>query len=175
MSDTQRIPGDVYFPGTVTFANAPNVPAASFGDREFEKDPAAPLAADKVAVRLRKSHSQSNAPATTQTIVLHQVMGTTAEIREVMVTNIARATGNATVTVDIRKNGVSVLTGLITLSSAAPASGATYGFVAGNLAAAPAIDCVRGDVIDAVIVATVGTGVLPTGLSVAVAVDETPD
>ena len=74
---------------------------------------------------------------------------------------------DSTVTVDVKKNGVSVLTAVITLDSANTARIAEDGTLdSGEVTLA--VD----DLLEIVIVATVGTGTLATGPFVDVVVEE---
>ena len=113
------------------------------------------------AEKLEHHHSitgnQPNTAATTETRVIHSVYGTTGDVLAFEAGSIVAATGNATVTLDLKKNGTTILAAVVTLDSANTA----YIIEAGSIATAPIVD---GDVLEVVIVATVGTGALPTGL-----------
>jgi hypothetical protein len=78
---------------------------------------------------------------------------------------VAIAVGGATVTVDVKKNGATVLSSVITLDSGNTARIMENGTLSGTTLAA-------GDFLEAVIVATAGGGTIPTGLLVQVIIDE---
>lgn len=113
------------------------------------------------AEKLEHHHSitenQPNSAATTETRVIHSVYGATGDVLAFEAGSIVAATGNATVTLDLKKNGTTILTGVVTLDSGNTA----YIVEAGSIDTAPVVD---GDVLEVVIVATIGTGALPTGL-----------
>jgi hypothetical protein len=80
----------------------------------------------------------------------------------------AAAVGGATGTVDIKKNGTTILTGTISIDNTLAARTE----LAGTLSGTPTVQ--PGDVLEAVVTANVGGGTLPTGLAVSVAVDFLP-
>ena len=170
VDDSSRIVGKQYFVEQITFAKAPAVPAASFGDREAKETD--PLGGTKTQMRVPYSYSQPNTAATTETRALGIVHGA-GNIIAFYVGNSARATGAATVVVTLRKNGVSVLTANVTLNNATPTSGAGYASVLATLDPAQ-VAVVKGDILDVVITATAGGGVLPTEVSVTAIVDQHP-
>ena len=170
MNESSRVIGTQYFKDEVSFAVAPVLPANSIGDREFKSSD--PLAAGKVKHRARYAYSQGNVAAVTETRGLGIVHGV-GVFKGVYVSNSARATGNATVTVDVRLNGVTVLTAPVTLNNANPAAGAGFASMQGVISGTPAL--AKGDVIDAVITAAAGTGVLPTQVMVEAVTEENPE
>lgn len=113
------------------------------------------------AEKLEHHHSitgnQPNTAATTETRVIHNVFGATGDTLAFEAGSIVAATGNATVTLDVLKNGTTILTGVITLDSGNTARVAE----AGSISVTALVD---GDVLEVVIVATIGSGALPTGL-----------
>lgn len=113
------------------------------------------------AEKLEHHHSitgnQPNTAATTETRVIHNVYGATGDTLAFEAGSIVAATGNATVTLDVLKNGTTILAAVITLDNANSARVAE----AGSISVAGLVD---GDVLEVVIVATIGTGALPTGL-----------
>ena len=72
---------------------------------------------------------------------------------------VVQAAGAATVTVDLRKNGTTILSGVITLNNTHVA----YAEVAGTISSAR---YVTGDVFEIVLTATAGGGTLPQGVYV---------
>jgi hypothetical protein len=88
-------------------------------------------------------------------------------INSVKAGSIVAATGDSTVTIDVRKNGTTVLSGTIALDSANTARVVEAGTVDGAQD-----DVVADDWIEVVISVSAGTGTLPTGLFVQVEIDE---
>ena len=112
--------------------------------------------------------AQANSAAASDTgRVIHVVKGTTGTLVAFRAGSIVAATGNATVTVDLKKNGTTMLSAVITLDSGNTA----YVLEEGTLSVTAVV---AGDVLTLVIVATVGTGTLPTGLFAEVVVREDP-
>lgn len=146
---------DVLHTGVHTFDQAPVFPAASIGGSKINTTDPLP------------------ATASTQQHVkgINQAHGTAA-IAERRVIHVARAAGNviafetgpvvaaigdSTATVDLRKNGTTILTGTITIDSA----DAAFTKLPGVIATAP---YVLGDVFEVVITIAAGTGTLPQGV-----------
>ena len=125
-------------------------------------------AADIDASKLEQHHSKSYpqvGTAATETVVLHVIHGATARVQKVWATNIVNSIGDSTVTVDVKKNGTTVLTGVLTLD----VNTGAYGIEKGTISVtAGVVD----DVYTAVITATIGTGTLPTGIGVEMRIDE---
>ena len=122
--------------------------------------------ADKTEQRFFPSYSQPNIAATTETRTLF-VARRTGVVNEMIAGSIAAAIGNSTVTIDLKKNGTTVLTAVITLDSANTARIVESGAFSGSLN-----QFVAGDWFEIVITATIGTGTLPTGLFVQLEVDQ---
>jgi hypothetical protein len=119
---------------------------------------AAAITATKLQHQYSPVFAQANSDAESDTgRVLHVVKGATGTIVAFRAGSIVAATGNATVTIDLKNNGTSVLSGVITLDS----NNTAYVVEEGTIAI-PAV--AAGDVLTLVIVATAGTGTLPTGL-----------
>lgn len=94
--------------------------------------------------------------------------GITGSVRKVLVrATVTACVGAATVTVDIYKNGSTILTAIVTLNAAAALT-----LQAPTISGAG--DVVDGDLLEAVVTATAGGGTLPVGLLVQVTVDELP-
>ena len=89
----------------------------------------------------------------------------TGTINEVVAGSIAKAVGDSTVTIDIKKNGTTILNAVVTLDNANTARVVEVGSI--NSGA-----FVAGDWIEAVITATVGTGTLPYGVFCQLEVDQ---
>jgi hypothetical protein len=111
----------------------------------------------------------STADATVDRKVLHVVRGA-GGATEFNVGAVTAATGNATITIDLKKAGVSVLTSTITLDSTT----AAFVLKAGSLAAGATV-LAANDVLEAHISAVnVGTGALPKGVFMQLKVREDP-
>ncbi|VTR95239.1 Marine sediment metagenome DNA, contig: S03H2_L04701 OS=marine sediment metagenome GN=S03H2_18785 PE=4 SV=1 [Gemmata massiliana] len=150
---------DVLHTGTHKFEVAPVVPANSFGDTQIGSSN--PIGATKLAHQYVPTYSQPNGTAAvTERKVIHvaQSAGNVISAEAGIVTV---AAGAATVTVDVRKNGTTVLTSTISISVAQ----AAFAKVSGAVNATPAT-YVTGDVFEVVVTATAGGGTLPQGLFV---------
>jgi hypothetical protein len=147
--------GDYQHTGAHTFEVAPVVPAGSFGDTQIGST--SPIDALKLkhqyAPKLAQAHGTA---AATERRVCH-VAKSAGSVASIEAGPVVAAIGDSTVTVDLRKNGSSVLTSPISLSSA----NAAYAKVAGAISSAA---YVSGDVFELVFTATVGTGTLPQGV-----------
>jgi hypothetical protein len=115
--------------------------------------------------RYRANYAQPNSTATAETRALH-VARLPGTVRDVQVGSIAKAVGDSTVTVDIRKNGTTILTGVVTLNSSNTNRVAVPGTLSGSVTVA------ANDLLEAVIAISAGTGTLPTGVFLSVEVDE---
>lgn len=115
------------------------------------------IAASKLEHQYEKNVTQPNTAATDETRVIHVVRGATATVQEFRAGSIAKAAGGATCTVDLKKNGSSILSSPITLDS----GNSDY---VPESAAVTSPDLVADDVLTVVIDGTVGGGTLPTGV-----------
>lgn len=122
------------------------------------------IPADKTEQRFFPSWHQPNSAASTETRTLF-VARRSGTLNEVIAGSIAPASGNATVTVDVRKNGTTVLAAVITLDNTNTARVVEAGSVTSAA-------FVVGDWFDVVITATIGSGTLPTGVFVQLEVDQ---
>lgn len=110
--------------------------------------------------------SQPNTTATTETKAIGRVYGATGTLVAFYVGSIGIMAGAATVTVDLKKNGATMLSAVVTLNNANAARVA----VAGALASTA---LVAGDLLEVVTTATAGGGTLGTGVFAFATVDET--
>ncbi len=115
------------------------------------------------ATKLQHQYEEHYAQSSLVTVaadqfVFHVVRGTTAQPLDFKSGCVTPCTGNATITVDLWRNGVTVLTATISLSSAQ----AAYALVAA--AGFSVTSWNAGDVIEAKITTAVGTGVLGKGV-----------
>lgn len=132
-----------------------DVPSSSIGNSQVTAG--AGIEAEKLEHHHSITGNQPNTAATTETRVIHDVYGATGDVLAFEAGSIVAATGDSTVTLDVLKNGTTILTGVITLDNGNTARITE----AGSISVAGLVD---GDILEVVIVATVGTGSLPTGL-----------
>lgn len=158
--------GDYYINGnlaTKTFTP----PSGSIENSHIEA--AAGIDASKLEHRFRVGHAQAHgSAAAAERRVIHVVRGATATINSMRAGVVVIAVGDSTVSVNLYKNGSSILTGgtPITLSSAdaAFALDSPGGFTSTAL--------VQGDVLEVVQTVSAGTGTLPQGVFSVVELDE---
>lgn len=162
MAAASRIEGDTYQNGNFT-PKTFSPPAGCITDAAVVA--AAGIAATKVDHQHREIITQTGS-ATSITQVIYRCYGATATLIEFAVGSIAIAIGGgANVTFDLKKNGTTVLSGVVTIN----ASSVAYVGQTGTISV-PGL--VAGDVLSVVTVATAGGGTLPTGLFAAVTVNE---
>ncbi len=102
----------------------------------------------------------------TETVIIHTVRGATATVKGFSASQIDAPAGSSTATIDLRKNGVSVLTSVITLNAGA----GDYGTLGATLDTTAAV---ADDVFTVVITAVQsGTDALATGVSAQLRIDE---
>lgn len=155
--------------GAVNMAGCTSVtlPANALGDSQITA--ASPLGVTKVRRRFNKGYAQvkGSAAADETGRVIHVAYGASGTVVAVRAGVLVAAVGDSTVTVDVKKNGTTILSGVITIDN----GNAAYAEESGTVSV-PAL--ASGDVIEVVIDATVGTGTLPQGLYVDVVIDEDP-
>lgn len=157
-----RIEGDVYVTGALG-AKTLSPPAGSIANAAVAA--LAGIDATKLEHQHRIGWSQANVTAAAETRVVYVCYGTTGTILAFVAGSIAKAVGDSTVTVDLRKNGTTVLSAVITLDNANTNRVAEAGTIS-----VPGL--VAGDVLEVVVAVTAGTGTLPTGLFAAVTLEE---
>ena len=140
-----------------------DIPAQSVTDREMSTTAA--VATGKLKHRFQPGYSQPNTASTTETKTIF-VARQIGAISEIVAGSITAAIGKATVTIDLKKNNVSVMTTIITLDNANVARTVEVGVLD-----ATKTTLAIGDWLEIVITATVGTGTLPTGLFMEVVLD----
>lgn len=149
--------GDEVHVGYHTFEKVPKVPDSSFGDAQIGT--ANPINATKLKHQYVPTVSQVHGTAAaTERRVVH-VARAAGEVAAIEAGITVAAVGAATVTVDLKKNGTTVLTSVITIDNGDSA----YAEVTGSISSAA---YVAGDVFELVITATAGGGTLPQGLYV---------
>jgi hypothetical protein len=117
------------------------------------------ISADKTEQRVFPTWQQPNSAATTETRPLF-VARRPGTLNEIIAGSIAAAIGDSTTTVNVKKNGTTVMSSVITLTSADVARIVQVGAISGGGA------FVAGDWFEVTITATIGTGTLPTGVFV---------
>jgi hypothetical protein len=117
---------------------------------------AAAIVGSKLNHYYSQDYAQANTAAVDATIVIH-VAKAAGTLLNFDAGSIAIAVGDATCTFDLKKNGTTVLSGVITLDS----SNTNYVAEAATLSVTA---YVSGDVFTVVVDGTIGTGTLPTGV-----------
>jgi hypothetical protein len=160
---TNQINGDMVVRGHLS-ANSMTIPVNTVTSDAVQSG--ANINADKLESRIYASHAQANSAATAETRTLF-VARRTGIVNHIYVGSIAKAIGDSTVTVDVRKNGTTILSSAVTLNNANTARIAVAATIDGTQD-----DLVAGDWLEAVITISAGTGTLPTGVFVQVEIDQ---
>lgn len=136
------------------------LPASSVGDNNVSAG--SPLAVDKTTHQINKTYTQKHgtAVASDPGSVIH-IAGSAGVVQSVKVSVRTIPIGAATVTVDVKKNGTTILTGVVTIDNANVAYTAETGAITTTA-------YVNGDFFEVVLVATAGGGTLPQGIGVEV-------
>lgn len=159
-----RIEGDLFVNGNFS---AKTQTAASGSIADAQVAAGAGISATKLQHQHRPGYSQPNTTATTVTTAIYRCFGATGAVVGFHAGMISKNVGGATVTVDLKKNGASILTGVISLSSADTNRVALAGTISGGT-------LVAGDLLEVVVTATVGGGTLGTGFFCYATVNEDP-
>ncbi len=152
-----RFDEPVAFNAAATFRQPVTLPANCVGDANFTA--ASPLGVDKQGHQYLKGLAQvhgSAAAAERRVVHVARAAGVLDDFRAGVV---VACTGNATVTVDLRKNGTTVLDAPIVLDN----TNTAFAKEAAGVSAA-ADDYVAGDVFEVVVTVNAGTGALGQGL-----------
>jgi len=147
--------GDVYITGGLTPTTF-NPPAGCINDNAVVAGAA--IDAAKLQHQHEKAYAQESATtAVSEARVVHVVQGATATLVAFKAGCVVANVGAATVTVNLKKNGTTVLTAVVTLdnSQAAYAVVAAAGFTSTSL--------VAGDVLEVVFTAAASGGTLGKG------------
>jgi hypothetical protein len=120
------------------------------------------LSAEKMEQQYQPVYSQgSNTTAVADPgQVKHIVQGATGVLREVIAGCVVANIGDSTVSVDVKKNGTTVLSAPISLTS----SHTARQVVTGVLSVVGGIDLVEDDVLEVVVTVSAGTGTLGKGV-----------
>lgn len=161
-----RIDTDVYVTGNLN-SQTLTIPAGTILNAAVNT--AADIAATKLEHRHKLVYAQeSGTNAADESRVLYVCYGATATVIAFEAGNVVAATGNATCTVDLKKNGSSILSAAISLDS----TNAARVVEAGTLSNTALVD---GDVLEITIDGTIGTGTLAKGIFASLIVDEKPN
>jgi len=161
----QRIEGPLVIAGRVT-PEALDVPDGSV-DNDGVKS-AAGIAASKLEHQHQPCYSQeSDTTAADEDCVLHVVYGTTGKVTAFSAGCVVANIGDSQVSVDLHKNGSSMLTAAIVIDS----GDAAYAVVDGTVDPAKE-DVVVDDVLEVVVSAVPGTGTLGKGVFAQAVIEE---
>lgn len=162
-----QIQGDTYINGNLS-ARGLTVPANAIGNNQVQGGaPGAYISAEKLGQQVRKSYAQTNVTASSETRPIYIAFGAAGTVLAFSAASIAVAVGAATVTIDLKKNGASILSAPIQLDNSSVARVAVAGAISAGA-------YVAGDFFEVVIVATAGGGTIPTGLVCEMVADEDP-
>lgn len=153
---SSRIDGHLHVAGTLSAATL-DVPAGTLRDAGVHAN--ADIAAEKLEHQHQPVYAQaSGTTAFAETRVVHVVQGDAAELVafEVGLAGLV-ISGDSTITVDLKKNGASVLSAAVVLDN----GDALRTGVAGTVTMAAAV---AGDVYEVVVTVSAGTGTLGKGL-----------
>lgn len=161
-----RIDGDLNIQGTLT-ARFFNPPASSITDAAVEAD--AGIDASKLQHQHRLTYAQAGGAASVaERKIVHQVRGATATLNEVRAGTRTLCTVDAAITVDLYKNGSSILTAPIVLNS----GNVAYVAEDGTIASAALVE---DDVLEVYVTVAAGAGALGNGVFVHLNLDEDYD
>lgn len=163
-----RVEGDHFVSGT-SAAGTTSLSAGCVTNDKVLKVVGDGIDADKLQHQYQKVYAQeSDTFAADEDRVIHVVHGAVGAIIEFQAGSVVAATGTDVVTVDLHKDGVSVLTAAITLDN----TNAAYTPESGTIdTAAVAVT----DVLEVVIDATAGDGTLPKGVYCSLQIREDAD
>lgn len=163
MTAQSVIQGNQHFTGLISFKNVA-LPAGTVRDADVHA--AAAIATTKLRHRHHQMYAQASATtAAAETRVIHAVHGAVGEITRFTAGLVGPCVGDATVSVDLKVNGSSVLTAAITLNSGHTARQLVNATIDTDALAV-------GDVLEVTITVNAGTGTLGTGVFAMVVVDE---
>lgn len=165
MSDSTTFQGNLIIGGTLKVAGGIVFAVNSLNGTAI--NPASPVPTASQTHQHTSEYSEPNATthAAIGDKVLHACRGN-GTIKELAVGTIGLCTGTAAITIDLKKNGTTVLTGVLTLNSSNTAKLA----VAASLGAS--LTFVSGDVLEIVTTASAGSGAVGTGFFCRLTVDE---
>lgn len=162
MADT--IGGDRYWTGQQQFANL-IAPANCVGSNNFNGSD--PLTTAKQYHRFRVGFAQAHGTAATNERRAVHIAAAAGTIESFKAGPVVAASGDSTVAVDLRKNGTTVLSAVITIDNGK----AAYSLTAGTLSVTT---YAAGDVLEQVVTSTPGTGTPPQGVFGTAILSENP-
>lgn len=156
----------VIFRGAVVFSGTVALPASGISDKHIAADAA--IAASKLQHRTSQVWRQKDSGdnVVTGNSVIH-VAAATGVLREFKAGVITPNISGATVTVDLRKNNVSILSAVVTLNDTHAARQLLAGTITNTA-------FVAGDVFEVVVTATAGGGTIAKGLFGLLVLDTNP-
>jgi len=165
MAIAARLEGDTHVAGTLT-ANTITLPNLTVTDAMVAA--AAGIGTAKMLHRCHAMYAQESATACTdESVCLAVIYGATGTLVSFKVGAVVACVGEAVVSIDLLKDGVSVLTAAVEIDSADPA----YTPVAGTIDTAAVV---AGDVLEVSIDETTGGGTAPKGVYCELVYDEDP-
>lgn len=167
MANVATFDGDVFFRGNLRM-NSIVLPDAAITD-EAQIQAGVMIDAAKLRRRLVISERGISATsATTKTVTTHIVYGATATAISVKARLTTKCTSGATVTVDVKKNGTTILSAPISFADTDSDGDIKDGTISVD-------DFVADDVITFVFTATAGGGSVGTGMTCQLIIDEDPE
>jgi hypothetical protein len=150
------LPTDLQVLGTIT-ANFLNVPLGAITDTMVAAS--ANIAATKLQKQFQENYSNTDSAtaAVSEQRVAHTVRGSTGTVVEFAAGAVVVLVAPATCTVDLLKNGASILTAAIALAAGDTPRVLKFGTLSSSAV-------VAGDVLEVKVTATAGGGTLPKGV-----------
>jgi hypothetical protein len=161
-----RIDGNLYVNGTLV-ADAFDPPANSVGNSHMKAGD--PVEIDKTRHLHSKIHSQSDGGSAYDEIIAIHVATSPGVVEQFQAGARVKPVGDSTMTVDLKKNGVSILSDIIDIDNAVD----NYVSVVAGLNLALTSYSI-GDVFEITVICTDGTGTPAEGLFAQVILDEGP-
>jgi hypothetical protein len=138
-------------------------PAACIGDNAANAS--SPLGATKTRHRHSVTESQAHGSAAADSRSVVHVAHAAGTVDEVRAGITVACVGDSTITVDVKKNGTTILSAPISIDSGDAAFAKVDGVITDD-------DYVAGDVFEVIVDATVGTGTLGQGIFANIIFDE---
>ena len=150
-----RVEEDGQFRGEVTFKNV-NLNTDSVENKHVTDDAA--IEPGKLRHQHRAMYAQESATAAAaESRTVHVVKGAAGEVKTIKFGCVTPCTVDAEITIDLEKDGVSILTGVITLDN----SQAAFELVSGTIDTEAVV---AGDVLEIVVAVAAGGGALGEGV-----------
>jgi hypothetical protein len=157
---TSVVDGDLIIRGTLTPSGGINLPDNTVGDADV--DSSRPISEAKLQKRHHRTYangSRGASPTADAGKVIHVASGpgTVVDVAAGITVAGAAWAGGGQATVDVKKNGTSILSGVVTLNGSSVALAVTTATIATTT-------YVAGDVFEVVVAYTAGTGTPAQGL-----------